>query len=493
MKLVKRIFLITILMITILISVSFAQTGKVGTQATRIRKEANTTSDILTVVYQGDEVEILEESGEWYKIKYKDNTGYVKKEFITKAGDSNKSNTSKTNNVTNSNTTSNTSANTTKNTATNTATNTSTNTSKTASNTVEENTSKYNNDTTNDVDNSKTVTIGEVNLKLLPNFISTNITKFEAGKEVTKVSELNNWIQITDGVTVGWVPKSKIKIGVPNSSQHAESSDFEKTNTNTNTTNQNTTTQNTSNTAKTNSVAENKTTPSTSVNKEGTINVETAKLREKASTSGALLGFLDYADKVTINAEEGDWYKVTHNNVSGYVNKKLVTVTGEKQISSRGLQEERIPDTTVVDDEQNANLDNELKQGNVFANSGNAVVEYAKQFIGYPYVVGGKTPESGFDCSGFTRYVFLNFEYTLGTTAANQTNVGTEVSRDELQPGDLILFYNEEKTKIGHTGVYIEEGNFVHAANPDRGVVTDNMNSNSYYNERFVTARRIVK
>lgn len=108
-------------------------------------------------------------------------------------------------------------------------------------------------------------------------------------------------------------------------------------------------------------------------------------------------------------------------------------------------------------------------------------------------MVGGKTPTSGFDCSGFTKYVFSNFGFSLGSTAASQTNLGTEILRENLQVGDLILFYNEGKTSIGHTGIYIGNGDFIHAANPKRGVVIDNLNTNSYYNERFVSARRIVE
>ena len=59
-------------------------------------------------------------------------------------------------------------------------------------------------------------------------------------------------------------------------------------------------------------------------------------------------------------------------------------------------------------------------------------------------------------------------------------------------PGDLIVFYNEEMTKVGHVGIYIGDGNFVHAANPERGVVIDNIDTNTYYNTRFITVRRIM-
>ena len=67
------------------------------------------------------------------------------------------------------------------------------------------------------------------------------------------------------------------------------------------------------------------------------------------------------------------------------------------------------------------------------------------------------------------------------------------MSRNDLRPGDLILFYDEAKTKIGHTGIYISNGDFIHSANPQRGVVIDNINTNSYYNERYIVAKRIVE
>ncbi len=95
--------------------------------------------------------------------------------------------------------------------------------------------------------------------------------------------------------------------------------------------------------------------------------------------------------------------------------------------------------------------------------------------------------------AGFTKYVYRNFGYTLGTIASAQTTVGIDVtSMTDLKVGDLILFQNEEKTKIGHTGVYLGNGEFIHAANPDRGVVIDNLNTSTYYNTRFVIAKRIV-
>ena len=124
---------------------------------------------------------------------------------------------------------------------------------------------------------------------------------------------------------------------------------------------------------------------------------------------------------------------------------------------------------------------------------GKEVADLALKYKGYKYVVGGKNPESGFDCSGFTRYIYLQFGYSLGNTAASQNNIGVEVERSNLKEGDLILFYDEQKIKIGHTGIYISNGDFIHSANPERGVVIDNINTNSYYNERYIVAKRIVE
>ena len=155
------------------------------------------------------------------------------------------------------------------------------------------------------------------------------------------------------------------------------------------------------------------------------------------------------------------------------------------------MEEERQKESISSNSVENVEKENSSKEQ--ISKNGNSVVEYAKQYLNYPYVVAGKTPETGFDCSGFTRYVYKNFGYELSSVSSGQTSIGEEISRENLEPGDLILFYNEGKTKIGHTGIYIGNGEFIHAANAKRGVVIDNINTLSYYNERFVTARRIVK
>ncbi len=116
-----------------------------------------------------------------------------------------------------------------------------------------------------------------------------------------------------------------------------------------------------------------------------------------------------------------------------------------------------------------------------------SVVDYAKQFIGVPYVYGGSSP-SGFDCSGFVKYVYSHFGVELTRTSYSQVHEGTYVPRSELQPGDLVFFGSA--SNVHHVGIYVSDGNFIHAPKPGKTVTIETLNS-GYYNDRYYTARRV--
>lgn len=117
--------------------------------------------------------------------------------------------------------------------------------------------------------------------------------------------------------------------------------------------------------------------------------------------------------------------------------------------------------------------------------SGNAsgLISYAYQFLGKRYVLGATGPDA-FDCSGFTQFVFRKFGYNLTRTTYTQVNQGTYVSRDQLRPGDLV-FTEGPASAPGHVGIYVGNGQMVHAANPRKGVIVGPI-----YN--YSTARRIM-
>ena len=123
---------------------------------------------------------------------------------------------------------------------------------------------------------------------------------------------------------------------------------------------------------------------------------------------------------------------------------------------------------------------------------GAAIVKYALQFIGYPYVWGGASPETGFDCSGLMYYVYGQFYYKLQRVAEPQYKYcGVYVDLDHLEAGDLVFFHPTGSNEISHVGMYIGEGVFLHAANRTDGVTVDSLYS-TYYKSHYSGAKRIV-
>jgi cell wall-associated NlpC family hydrolase len=117
---------------------------------------------------------------------------------------------------------------------------------------------------------------------------------------------------------------------------------------------------------------------------------------------------------------------------------------------------------------------------------GNKVVKYAKHFLGVPYVWGGSSPHSGFDCSGFVRYVYAHFGVGLAHSSFAQFRSGVRVARGGLKPGDLVFFHG-----IGHVGIYIGGGRFIHA--PHSGTRVQIASLGGGYGGEYDGARRIVR
>ena len=115
---------------------------------------------------------------------------------------------------------------------------------------------------------------------------------------------------------------------------------------------------------------------------------------------------------------------------------------------------------------------------------GLSVVRYAKRFLGVRYVYGGSSPRSGFDCSGFVRFVYAHFGVSLPHSSYAQFGDGRRVTRRSLRPGDLVFFDG-----LGHVGLYVGNGRFIHA--PHTGTRVRIERFAGWYSSRFVGARRL--
>ncbi len=125
------------------------------------------------------------------------------------------------------------------------------------------------------------------------------------------------------------------------------------------------------------------------------------------------------------------------------------------------------------------------------------VVNYAKKQIGVRYKYAGNTPKTGFDCSGYTKYVYAHFNYDLPRRSVDYTNIGKKISVKNCKKGDILLFTgsNKHKRVTGHLGIVVSNKKgtikFLHASS-SRGVVISDL-SISYFKDRILGARRIIK
>jgi len=116
------------------------------------------------------------------------------------------------------------------------------------------------------------------------------------------------------------------------------------------------------------------------------------------------------------------------------------------------------------------------------------ILDTAKRFLGVSYNYGGESPQSGFDCSGFTQYVFGLHGISLPRSSSDQWDVGTSVERSDLSPGDLVFFNTERRGKINHVGIYLEGERFIHASQ-HQGITITSMDD-EWYKPKYVGARR---
>lgn len=472
MNSIKKLTLTLIItsMLLLITIPSFATTGTITVDTLRARKTPSTSSDVLRNLDSGDKIEIIEKSGDWYKIKLSDGSeAYVYAEYVK----------------------------------------------------LDENaTTNENSDQKETTEKTEIQLEKNTQIYILPLLFSNEIGKISESTTVKVVEVINNWVCVEYNGITGWVLNKQNKNTVTTTQTGTTSTSTENKTGYINATSaflrkepsktaeiieslylnnevkilkevdgwyqvqlgsttgyifaelisdkQTGTTSRSLSTPRTSTTSE-----VISIQKTAYINATTLNVRDTASSTGKVVTTLKLKAQVEITGEINGWYKILTTSGEGYISKQYVVDSLDKVVVK----------TTPA-------KSSSVSATGVASGKAGSVIEYARQYLGCQYVYAGSGPTT-FDCSGFTMYVFKHFGISLPHNASTQSNYGQYVSKANLQPGDLVIFNNYANTSIGHVGIYLGGGQFIHAANSREDVTTDTLNS-GYYNTRFVEGRRLV-
>lgn len=181
------------------------------------------------------------------------------------------------------------------------------------------------------------------------------------------------------------------------------------------------------------------------------VNTDGLKVRAEANTDSEVITLVAHGEELEVAAVEGDWVKVYLDDQEVFVSAEYVEVSSELGTA-----------ITMT----------ELFYGQGVSDIRVDVCQYAKEFLGNPYVWGGTSLTKGADCSGFVLSVFKKYGVSLPHSSVAQANLGTTIKVSEAKPGDLI-FYGNGKS-INHVAIYIGGGQVIHASNPKSGIRISN-------------------
>ena len=272
-------------------------------------------------------------------------------------------------------------------------------------------------------------TTAGLNVRTGPSTSYAKIATLSYGQSVNVLSTSNGWSKINYNGSTGYVSSQYLQSTKPSSSSSSETSQTVKY-----------------------------------VNTTSGLNMRTGP-----ATSYAKITTIAYGQSVNVISTSNGWSKINYSGSTGYVSSQYLQSTKPSSSSSSNSG------STSV------------------SSSASSVIAYAKTLLGKPYVWGAQGPNS-FDCSGFTYYVFKNKAgIVLPRTSSAQSKYGTSVSWSNLKAGDLMFFDTNgaNNGQVSHVGLYIGNGQMIHASSSQRKIVITSVNT-SYYKNAFVNARRVL-
>ncbi len=223
----------------------------------------------------------------------------------------------------------------------------------------------------------------------------------------------------------------------------------------------------------------------------GKVNATSLNIRKGPGTSYSSVTRAGNGERVYIIGIQNGWYRIIYGDHVAYASSKYINLTeipyenrssAKSPIFYRGGKSLGIEPSAKALKEANKS---DLVTDEV---TGSQIVEKAKQYLGVPYVYGGASP-SGFDCSGFVYYVFRSLGINISRTQDTMYAQGIPVSKSELKPGDLVFFQNTYKAGISHVGIYVGDGKFIHSPHSGKVVSYSDLYSDYYVSHYYGAAR----